>query len=90
MDYIINYFPFIPLMGFCLFFMIDYIAYCATSAVYRASRIGNAVINRNDFFGIGINLSNFALFGFVNLSINDVFLHFLLDVLQEVFFYFPF
>ena len=59
MDYIINYFPFIPLMGLCLFFMIDYIAYRTTSTIYCASRISNAVVNRNDFFGIGINLSNF-------------------------------
>ena len=65
MDYIINYFPFIPLMGFCLFFMIDYVAYCATGTIYRASRIGNAIINRNNFFGIRINLGNFPPFGFV-------------------------
>ena len=64
MDYIINYFPFITLMGFSLLFMIDYIAYRATSTIYCASRIGNTVINRNDFFGIGINLSNLTPFGF--------------------------
>jgi hypothetical protein len=52
-------------MGFCLFFMIDYIAYCTTGAIYRASRISNTIVNRNNFFGIGINLSNFASFGFV-------------------------
>ena len=65
MDYIINYLPFITFVGFGLLFMIDYIAYCATSAIYRASGFGNAIVNSNNLFGIWVNLSNFTSFGLI-------------------------